>query len=160
MVQRFAPNVYECILKMAHMAHKRQLEYVVDAAASFVRHHRRNQQVFCQEAVMWRYLTHPNIVPLLGVSIVPFQLISKWMPGGDLPGYIQKNPSADRLELVGCIYPMLTSVTSYPASRRASAISTPAMWSMVTSRVYAAVLTQFHHRIDACPAEHPHRRLR
>ena len=99
MVQRFASNVYECILDMAH---KWQLEYVVDAVASFVRHHRRNQQVFCQEAVMWRHLTHPNILPLLGVTVTPtFQLISNWMPGGDLPGYIEKNPNADRLELVG-----------------------------------------------------------
>ena len=50
---------------------------------------------------MWKYLTHPNIVPLLGVSTTPFQLISNWMSGGDLPGYIKENPDADRLKLVG-----------------------------------------------------------
>ena len=50
---------------------------------------------------MWKYLTHPNIVPLLGVTITPFQLISNWMSGGDLPGYIEKHPNADRLRLVG-----------------------------------------------------------
>ena len=42
---------------------------------------------------MWKHLTHPNIVPLLGVTVSPFQLISTWMSGGDLPGYIEKNPS-------------------------------------------------------------------
>ena len=50
---------------------------------------------------MWKHLTHPNILSLLGVSMTPFQLISDWMPGGDLPGYIEKNPNADRLKLVG-----------------------------------------------------------
>jgi len=49
---------------------------------------------------MWKYLAHPNIVPLLGVTTSPFQLISKWMPGGDLPDYIRKNLEADRLGLV------------------------------------------------------------
>jgi len=50
---------------------------------------------------MWKYLTHPNILPLLGVTLTPFQLISTWMPGGHLPEYIEKNPGTDRLQLVG-----------------------------------------------------------
>ena len=49
---------------------------------------------------MWKHLKHPNIIPLLGVTINPFQLISEWMPSGDLPDYIGRNPSADRLGLV------------------------------------------------------------
>jgi len=55
---------------------------------------------------MWKYLTHPNILPLLGITISPFQLISDWMPGGDLPEYIRKNPDVDRLGLV-CISPVV-----------------------------------------------------
>ena len=50
---------------------------------------------------MWKRLIHPNIVPLLGIIITPIQLVSEWMSGGDLPGYIEKHPDADRLELVG-----------------------------------------------------------
>ena len=50
---------------------------------------------------MWKYLTHPNILPLLGVTITPFQLISNWMSGGDLLRYIEKNPNVGRLKLVG-----------------------------------------------------------
>jgi len=46
-------------------------------------------------------MTHPNIVPLLGITTTPLQLISNWMPGGDLLEYIKKNPDADRLGLVG-----------------------------------------------------------
>lgn len=49
---------------------------------------------------MWKHLIHPNILPLLGITITPFQLISNWMPGGDLPEYLKKNPNANRLVLV------------------------------------------------------------
>lgn len=52
---------------------------------------------------MWKRLTHPNIVPLLGVTSNPPQLVSDWMPGGDLPRYIKNNPDADRLGLVGIL---------------------------------------------------------
>ena len=50
---------------------------------------------------MWKRLTHPNILPLLGITVTPLQLISDWMSGGDLPDYIKKHPDADRLGLVG-----------------------------------------------------------
>jgi len=50
---------------------------------------------------MWKYLAHPNILPLLGVTITPPQLVSTWMPGGNLPEYVKENPDADRLQLVG-----------------------------------------------------------
>jgi hypothetical protein len=51
---------------------------------------------------MWKHLTHPNVLPLLGVIIDDFQLISNWMPGGNLFDYIKKHSDADRLGLV-CI---------------------------------------------------------
>jgi serine/threonine protein kinase len=50
---------------------------------------------------MWKRLTHPNVLPLLGVTIDRFQLISNWMSGGHLLGYITNNSDADRLGLVG-----------------------------------------------------------
>ena len=49
---------------------------------------------------MWKNLTHPNIVPLLGITIAPFQFISELISGGDLSKYIKKNPDADRVQLV------------------------------------------------------------
>ena len=52
---------------------------------------------------MWKHLTHTNILSLLGVTIAPFQLVSSWMPGGDLLGYIEKNPNVDRLKLVSAL---------------------------------------------------------
>ena len=50
---------------------------------------------------VWRGLAHPNIVPLLGVTIDPIQLVSGWMSDTDLTGYIRNHPDADRLSLVG-----------------------------------------------------------
>jgi hypothetical protein len=50
---------------------------------------------------MWKRLTHPNIVPLLGVTLEPLQLISVWMSGGELREYITHHPGTDRLRLVG-----------------------------------------------------------
>ena len=49
---------------------------------------------------MWKRLAHSNIVPLLGITHTPLQLISEWMPGGNLAEHIKKHPSADRLSLV------------------------------------------------------------
>ena len=54
------------------------------------------------------------------------------MPGGDLPGYIEKHPDVDRLGLVGVppfalILTTLTPVASHPMSPKASATSTSAM---------------------------------
>jgi len=51
---------------------------------------------------MWKHLKHPNILPLLGVTIDPFQLISHWMFGGDLSDYVKK-PGGDWLRLVGAL---------------------------------------------------------
>jgi len=52
-------------------------------------------------AVAWKNLAHPNVVPLLGVTTDPIQLVSGWMPDVDLTGYIASHPDADRLNLVG-----------------------------------------------------------
>jgi serine/threonine protein kinase len=61
-------------------------------------------QTFHLVGVMSKYLEHPNIVPFLGVNTDPLELISDWMPGGDLPGYIANHPNVDRLSLVGVPY--------------------------------------------------------
>ena len=62
-----------------------------------------NRQNFYEEAVAWKCLEHPNIVPLLGINITPSppQLISGWISGGNLTEYIKDHPGADRPGLVG-----------------------------------------------------------
>jgi len=52
-------------------------------------------------ATVWKNLAHPNVVPLLGVTTDPIQLVSGWMPDADLTGYITSHPDADRFSLVG-----------------------------------------------------------
>jgi serine/threonine protein kinase len=49
---------------------------------------------------VWSRLKHKNIVPLLGITSSPLQIVSDWMPGGDMREYIKKHPDADRLSLV------------------------------------------------------------
>ena len=78
-----------------------------DTAVSYQHRHspytysRINQKLFCKEAVMWKSLKHPNILPLLGATISPSQLVSALMPAGDLSKYLQKNPDTNRIGLVG-----------------------------------------------------------
>jgi len=52
-------------------------------------------------AAVWKNLAHPNVVPLLGVTTDPIQLVSGWMPDVDLTEYITNYPDADRFSLVG-----------------------------------------------------------
>ena len=57
-------------------------------------------QTFHQVTVVWKHLKHPNIVPLLGATIDPPQLISDRMPGGTLTEYVASHPDTDRTSLV------------------------------------------------------------
>ena len=49
---------------------------------------------------MWKHLNHPNIVPFNGVTFDPLQLVSEWMPGGELREYIKNNPQTSLINLV------------------------------------------------------------
>ncbi|EMD41308.1 hypothetical protein CERSUDRAFT_109903 [Gelatoporia subvermispora B] len=65
----------------------------------------RHAKMFTQEAVIWKRLQHPNIVPFHGVDVTLFPsqttLVSDWMPRGRLVGeYLHRNPSANRLRLL------------------------------------------------------------
>ena len=79
------------------------------AVATKVRHRHRhspyawsriNPKMFCKEAVMWKGLKHPNILPLLGATVSPPQLVSVLMTAGNLSKYIAENPDANRVGLV------------------------------------------------------------
>ncbi|KAF9789359.1 kinase-like domain-containing protein [Thelephora terrestris] len=63
---------------------------------------RKARKLFCKEVVMWRKISHPNIVPLLGVSEAPapISMVSEWMPNGDVRSYVEKNPEVSRLQLL------------------------------------------------------------
>jgi len=57
--------------------------------------------LFFKEAVVWKHLSHPHIVPFIGVTLEPLQLVSEWMPGGELRSHINENPDANLTNLVG-----------------------------------------------------------
>ncbi|KAF9789119.1 hypothetical protein BJ322DRAFT_522510 [Thelephora terrestris] len=62
----------------------------------------RSFRDFCKEAVIWRHLHHPKIVPLIGVAISPGQclLVSDWVDNGTIDQFIKVNPDANRIDLL------------------------------------------------------------
>ena len=62
-------------------------------------------QRFCREVMAWKSLHHPNVLPLLGVTMAKnqFVMVSEWMAKGNINEFVKEEPSADRLELV-CFY--------------------------------------------------------
>ena len=62
-------------------------------------------QKFCKEAVTWRTLHHPNVLPLIGVTMTEtkFVMVSDWMVNGNLNEFVEANPDADRLKLVSSL---------------------------------------------------------
>ena len=53
---------------------------------------------------MWRSLQHPNVLPLVGVTMseTQFTMISDWMANGNINDFAKAHPDTNRLELVGC----------------------------------------------------------
>ncbi|KIK65090.1 hypothetical protein GYMLUDRAFT_114413, partial [Collybiopsis luxurians FD-317 M1] len=51
---------------------------------------------FYNEALIWRQLNHPNILPLLGVNVDLFRpsfcLISPWMNNKDIISFLKQHP--------------------------------------------------------------------
>ena len=59
-------------------------------------------QRFCKEAIRWKALSHPNVLPLLGVTMgkSQFVMVSEWMENGNINEFIKSHRDADRFELV------------------------------------------------------------
>ncbi|KAF9647235.1 kinase-like protein, partial [Thelephora ganbajun] len=58
----------------------------------------------CREIISWKHLSHPNILPLLGVSVSTgpycFSILTEWMSNGTVMRYTRSNPEANRLQLL------------------------------------------------------------
>ncbi|SJL08819.1 uncharacterized protein ARMOST_12190 [Armillaria ostoyae] len=56
---------------------------------------------FCQEALVWRQLHHPNVLPFLGVCKELFApsycRISPWIANSTIMSYLEAHPDHDRL---------------------------------------------------------------
>ena len=59
--------------------------------------------MFCKEVVTWKSLRHPNVLPLLGVSMnkTQFAMASEWMVNGDINKFVKASRDVNRFELVG-----------------------------------------------------------
>ncbi|KAH8790440.1 hypothetical protein DL96DRAFT_1488202, partial [Flagelloscypha sp. PMI_526] len=59
---------------------------------------------FCREALIWRQLIHPNILPFMGISRTAFHdqlcMVAPWMQSGTITDYLEKHPTSDRKALV------------------------------------------------------------
>ena len=52
--------------------------------------------------MVWKTLSHPNILPLLGVTRTwnRFVLVSEWMENSNINVFVKVHPDANRLGLV------------------------------------------------------------
>lgn len=59
-------------------------------------------QRFYSEIVRWKYLSHPNLLPFLGVSetLFSFSIISPWLPNGNITEYVARCRKTNRARLV------------------------------------------------------------
>ena len=58
--------------------------------------------MFCKEVVTWNALRHPNVLPLLGVTMSKnrFVMVSEWMERGNINEFVKVETKVDRLGLV------------------------------------------------------------
>jgi serine/threonine protein kinase len=66
----------------------------------------RSVQNFAREVVVWRQLSHPDVLPFYGVyhwdkNPARVCLISPWTENGNIVQFLRRNPEADRASLVG-----------------------------------------------------------
>lgn len=57
---------------------------------------------FCKEVVIWKTLQHPNVLPLVGVTMdeARFAMVAEWMENGNINEFVKANPYTNRFELL------------------------------------------------------------
>jgi len=63
-------------------------------------------QRFCEEVITWKSLCHPNVLPLLGVTMEGrlFAMVSEWMVNGNINEFIGAHRDANRFKLVSFLF--------------------------------------------------------
>jgi len=60
--------------------------------------------MFYKEAIVWKSLHHPNVVPLLGVLKDwfghRFAMVSEWMTNGSINAFVKAHEDVNRFKLV------------------------------------------------------------
>ena len=59
-------------------------------------------QRFCREVTLWKSLCHPNVLPLLGVTMTEtrFVMVSEWMENGNINEFTKARADVNLFELV------------------------------------------------------------
>jgi serine/threonine protein kinase len=59
-------------------------------------------QRFCKEAIVWSHISHPNVLPLIGVATSPFKfcMVSPWMENGDVISYLKSDSPVNSIRIV------------------------------------------------------------
>jgi len=70
----------------------------------------RVSQRFCKEVIAWKSLHHPNVLSLLGVTMIRnrFVMVSEWMVYGNINEFVKKYAGVNRLELVWFLFAIRT----------------------------------------------------
>ena len=79
------------------------LKVFKNSSAQMMQVHRILQE-FCEEALVWKQLDHPNVLPFIGVNEILFSpsycFISPWMKNGNIMTYLENHPEQNRLPWV------------------------------------------------------------
>ena len=75
-------------------------------------------QRFCREGVAWKHLRHPNILPLIGVTVSKqrFAMVSAWMENGNINEFVERDRHVNRIELVRIALDTSGTLTNSPSS--------------------------------------------
>ena len=85
------------------MAPRRSKKWVVrDDTSLLVQMVDYVSQRFCKEVVAWKDLRHPNVLPLLGVTMAEdrFVVVTEWMEHGNINEFVREHLDKNRPELV------------------------------------------------------------
>jgi len=64
-----------------------------------------SRQGFYREIARWKYISHPNVLPFIGVSeklpgLDRLSIVNSWLENGNILQYVGVNPDVDRFQLV------------------------------------------------------------
>ncbi len=101
-------KVLRIFLENGHVERKKMIKVLLSITLSNRSSLHVCDQSFCSEALVWRNLNHPNVLPFIGVSkdlfYPSFCLISPWMNNGNIMAFLSQNPDHDRLHSVSYQY--------------------------------------------------------
>ena len=120
-------------------------------------------QRLCREVLIWKRLSHPNILPLVGVSVAKnprhFRIISEWMPNGNVMEYTRSNPRANRLRLVSSVVRFLEVLYSDNRNPQLSEVAFGVTYLHELGIVHGDLKGVRHYTLHGlCIADESHRR--